>query len=263
MIQAVTTPQQQAEYRRRIAGKPYFESVLGTHLALFGAHSASGWMFYLLPGTAVLELRGGSGALCGGLPDDEDTREELQGFLRFLHVDCLRCEHPLPAAYANTWQSGKPLTLWTLPQGHALPPPKSPAGKWGLTLDTAPSMLPISRLVFPDSDAEAAEFYSTACTALAHGVGNCRALLHGRKPVCTVGCYEASPAECYMAAGVTDPAWRGRGLARWLIVSLANELAANRTVRFACFPELCDFYAQLGFLQIGKIQYYSTDWNTQ
>ena len=145
MIQAVTTPQQQAEYRRRIAGKPYFESVLGTHLALFGAHSASGWMFYLLPGTAVLELRGGSGALCGGLPDDEDTREELQGFLRFLHVDCLRCEHPLPAAYANTWQSGKPLTLWTLPQGHALPPPKSPAGKWGLTLDTAPSMLPISR----------------------------------------------------------------------------------------------------------------------
>ena len=49
-------------------------------------------------------------------------------------------------------------------------------------------MLPISRLVFPDSDAEADEFYSTACTALAHGVGNCRALLHGRKPVCTVGC---------------------------------------------------------------------------
>ena len=59
-------------------------------------------------------------------------------------------------------------------------------------LDKAPSMLPISRLVFPDSDAEADEFYSTACTALAHGVGNCRALLHGRKPVCTVGCYEAS-----------------------------------------------------------------------
>ena len=51
MIQAITTPQQQAEYRRRIAGKPYFESVLGTHLALFGAHPASGWMFYLLPGT--------------------------------------------------------------------------------------------------------------------------------------------------------------------------------------------------------------------
>ncbi len=60
-------------------------------------------------GTAVLELRGGSGALCGGLPDDEDTREELQGFLRFLHVDCLRCEHPLPAAYASVLPSPEDL----------------------------------------------------------------------------------------------------------------------------------------------------------
>ena len=65
MIQAVTTLEQQAQYRRRISGKPYFEAVLGTHLALFGAHPASGWMFYLLPGTAVLELRGGSGAQIG------------------------------------------------------------------------------------------------------------------------------------------------------------------------------------------------------
>ena len=263
MIQAVTTPQQQAEYRRRIASKPYFESVLGTHLALFGAHPASGWMFYLLPGTAVLELRGGSGALCGGLPDDEDTREELQGFLRFLHVDCLRCEHPLPAAYANTWQSGKPLTLWTLPQGHALPPPKPPAEEWGLTLDTAPSMLPISRLVFAESDAEADEFYSTACTALAHGYGTCRALLYNGKPVCTVGCYEQCAREAYMAAGVTAPEWRGRGLAGWLIASLANELAAEKDVCFLCLPHLREFYQRLGFVQNGMIQQYTTDWNTK
>ena len=45
MIQAVTTPEQQAEYRRRIGDKPYFGATLGTHLALFGAHPASGWMF--------------------------------------------------------------------------------------------------------------------------------------------------------------------------------------------------------------------------
>ena len=50
MIQSVTTPAQWAEFLRRIAGKPYFEAVLGTHLALFGAHPASGWVFYLLPG---------------------------------------------------------------------------------------------------------------------------------------------------------------------------------------------------------------------
>ena len=81
-------------------------------------------------------------------------------------------------------------------------------------------------------------------------------------PVCTVGCYEQSDTESYMAAGVTDPAWQGRGLARYLIVGLANELTAERAVRFACFPALCGFYAQLGFLQIGKIQHYTTDWNT-
>ena len=96
--------------------------------------------------------------------------------------------------------------------------------------------------------------------ALRHGIS--RALLHNGRPVCTVGCYEQSDTESYMAAGVTDPAWQGRGLARYLIVGLANELTAERTVRFACFPALCGFYAQLGFLQIGKIQHYTTDWNT-
>ena len=258
MIQSVSTPALQTEYLRRIAGKPYFAAVLGTHLRLFGQHPASGWSFYLLPGTAVLELRGGSAALCGTLPGGpagEDAREELAGFLRFLHIDTLRAEQPLTL---NGWQPAAPLTLWELPKGRTLPTPPAPPAE--LTLDKAPSMLPVSRLVFADSDAEADEFYSTACTALAHGVGACSALLHDRTPVCTVGCYEQSDAESYMAAGVTDPAWRGRGLARWLIVDLANELAADRTVRFACFPELCGFYEQLGFLQIGKIQHYITDW---
>lgn len=261
MIQAVTTPEQQAEYRRRIQGKPYFDVVLGTHLALFCSHPASGWMFYLLPGTAVLELRGGSGALCGTLPDDEDTQEELQGFLRFLHVDRLRCEHPLPAACANVWQQDDPLTLWNLPKGGVLPLPRPPATGWHLTLDTAPSMLPVSRLVFAESETEADEFYSIACTALAHGYGACHALLQGSKPVCTVGCYEQSECEAYMAAGVTAPDWRGKGLASWLIVSLANELAAKKDVCFLCLPHLCRFYQCLGFVQSGIIQQYTTDWN--
>ena len=75
-------------------------------------------------------------------------------------------------------------------------------------------------------------FYSTACTALAHGYGTCRALLYNGKPVCTVGCSEQSTREAYRAAGVTAPEWRGRGLAGWLIASLANELAAEKDVCF-------------------------------
>ena len=124
-------------------------------------------------------------------------------------------------------------------------------------------MLPISRLVFAESDAEADEFYSTACTALAHGYGTCRAVLDNGKPVCTVGCYEQSTREAYMAAGVTAPEWRGRGLAGWLIASLANELAAEKDVCFLCMPHLRGFYQRLGFVQNGMIQQYTTDWNTK
>ena len=230
MIQSVSTAELKTEYLRRLSGKPYFEAVLGTHLRLFGQHPASGWAFYLLPGTAVLELRGGSAVVCGALPGGsagEDAREELAGFLRFLCADRLRTEQPLALA---GWQPAAPLTLWALPQGCALPlPPAYPAE---LVRDTAPSMLPVSRLVFAENDAEADEFYSTACTALAHGVGVCH------------------------------PAWRGRGLARRLIVEMANALAADRTVRFACEQTLCGFYERLGFVQNGKINYYTTDWNT-
>ena len=261
MIQAVSTLTHQTEYLRRLSNKPYFSATLGTHLHLFGQHPASGWAFYLLPGSAVLELRGGSAVLCGELPageEGDDAREELRGFLQFLHADTLRTEHPL---LLDGWWLAAPLTLWELPKGQTLPLPPAPPAE--LVLDKAPSMLPVSRLVFAGSDAEADEFYSTACTALAHGVGACRALLYDGRPVCTVGCYEQSDAESYMAAGVTDPAWQGRGLARYLIIELANELASERAVRFACFPELCGFYAQLGFLQIGKIQHYTTDWNIQ
>ena len=244
MIQSVSIVEHKTEYLRRIANKPYFEAVLGTHLRLFGQHPASGWAFYLLPGTAVLELRGGSAVVCGALPGGsagEDACEELAGFLRFLCADRLRTEQPLALA---GWQPAAPLTLWELPQGSALPlPPAYPAE---LVRDTAPSMLPVSRLVFAENDAEADEFYSTACTALAHGVG-----------VCCQFCY------WYIPLHGRNPAWRGRGLARRLIVEMANTLAAERTVRFACEQTLCGFYEQLGFVQNGKINYYTTDWNMQ
>ena len=92
MIQAVTTPAQQAEFIRRIAGKPYFAATMGTHCALFSAHPASGWQFYLLPGQAALALRGGTATLCGALPAGEageEAVEELQGFLCFMGADRL------------------------------------------------------------------------------------------------------------------------------------------------------------------------------
>ena len=94
MITSATTPAQQAEFARRIAGKPYFAAVMGTALTLFGQKPGSGWSFYLLPGGA-LALRGGTATLCGALPD-ADTAEELQSFLQFVCTDRVLTEQPLP-----------------------------------------------------------------------------------------------------------------------------------------------------------------------
>ncbi len=250
MIQAVATPAHRAEFLRRIAGKPYFAATMGTRCTLFGAHPASGWRFYLLPGTAALALRGGTAVLCGALPGGargEKAAEELQGFLRFLGVDRLLAEPTPPPG----WRAEEPLLLWQLPQGQRLP--QQPAPPPGLTLDEHPAMGPVSRLAFPDSAEEQDAFYTAACTAIAHGVGCCRALLYGGAPVCTVGCYEQSETEAFLSAGVTDPAWRGKGLAGWLIVRLANDLAAARTVRFASAASLRPFYTRLGFALGGTI----------
>ena len=158
MIQSASTPEFQTEFLRRIAHKPYFESTLGTHLHLFGNHPASGWAFYLLPGSAVLELRGGSAVLCGALPGGEageDAREELTGFLRFLHADTLRTEHPLTLP---GWQPAAPLTLWELPKGRALPLP--PAPRWCCTPCLAqrqPSALPCTSCTARTSSTSAAQ----------------------------------------------------------------------------------------------------------
>lgn len=252
MITSATTPAQQAEFARRIAGKPYFAAVMGTALTLFGQKPGSGWSFYLLPGGA-LALRGGTATLCGALPD-ADTAEELQSFLQFVCTDRILTEQPLPFG-----TEALPLTLWRLPKGGVLPLPSAPPA--ALMLTEQPAMLPVSRLAFADK-AQADGFYSAACTAMAHGIGCCHALLQDGAPVCTVGCFSQSKTESYMSAGVTAPAWRGKGLAGWLIVRMANELAQQRDAVFACEQALNGWYRSLGFRQSGIIQQYITDWNT-
>ena len=258
MIQAVTTPTHRREFTRLLAGKPYFEATMGTACTLFGEHPASGWRFYLLPGTGALSLRGGTATLCGRLPAGpagEEAEEELQGFLRFLRVDRLISEPAAP----DGWQMTEPLLLWELPQGERLPLPPPPSQE--LYLETQPSMMPVSRLVFPHSTGEQEDFYSTACTALTHGMGVCYALMDEAKtPVCTVGSFARSTQEAYMSAGVTAPDWRGRGLAGWLIVRLANTLAVRHTVRFACVPALRTFYTRLGFHPCGELSQFIRKW---
>lgn len=255
MITAAATAQQQREFARRIAGKPYFDAYLGTSLALFGQKPGSGWQFYLLPGNAALALRGEAAYLCGALPEADD-REELASFLGFLGIARVLCESTEAAPLG--WQPAKPLYRYALGAGECLPLPPTPAEvcSGALRLERSPSMWQVSQLLFPESEEERAGFYSTACTSIAHGVGRCLALFRAEDgiPVCAVGAFERSDTEAYMAAGKTLPNWRGRGLAGWLIVQLAIELAAEGvTAAFLCEEQLCGFYNRLEFQQKGEV----------
>ena len=250
MICSVTGPAQRQEFDRRIAGRPYFEATMGTHCALFGAHPASGWQFCLLPGTAALALRGGTATVCGVLPEGEtgdDAREELAGFLRFLGVDRLVAA---PAPPARLARGGTAAAVGTSPGPRAAAAARPAAGTAaGGTAAHAAGEPP----GIPRKPGRTGGLLLPACTALAHGFGVCRTLWAGERPVCTVGCYEQSGGEAYLSAGVTAPDWRGRGLASWLIVGLADDLAAARTVRFACAPALGPFYDRLGFAEAGAL----------
>ena len=179
------------------------------------------------------------------------------GFLRFLHADTLRTEHPLTPARLAACRAADAVEL---PKGRALPLPPAPPAE--LVLTKAPSMLPVSRLVFAESDAEADEFYSRGLHGAGPRVGPA-ALLHNGRPVCTVGCYEQScDTESYMAAGVTDPAWQGRaGHGIW-IVGWRMSWPPNARCGSPASRRCAAFYAQLGFYKSAKfniilqIEYY-------
>ena len=126
MIQSASTSALRAEYLRRLADKPYFAVNLGTHLNLFGQHPASGWAFYLLPGSAVLELRGGSAVLCGELPGGRRGWRRPGGTAGFLADSST----PIRCAASIRWPltAGDPPRRWpcgTAP-GRTLPLPPAP-----------------------------------------------------------------------------------------------------------------------------------------
>ena len=257
MIRAVETQADADEFCRRIAGKPFFAPAMGNHLALFWGNHGSTEGFYLLPGNAALQTRGRSATLCGALPDP-GTVEELTAFFRFTGVERVTCEQPVP----HGWPLRRTLHHFGLAAGEQLPLPPTPPPIAGgrITLDRAPAMTAVSEQLFPDEQAEQARFYSVACTAIAHGIGRCYALRDaGGGIVTSVGCYDRWGGEAYMSAGETIAALRGQGLGGWLIVRLANELAAaGDRVSFLCEESRLHFYRRLGFIQNEEFNQYNT-----
>ncbi len=163
--------------------------------------------FYLLPGSAVLELRGGSAVLCGALPGAEAGRNCRAFWLSACDAVILRTEHPLTLP---GWQPAAPLTLWDAAQGPA--PCRCPAA--GALPDKAPSMLPVSRLVFAESDAEADEILLRGLHGAGPRAGHLPRAAAQRQTRLHGGLLRAERYRELHGRGVTDPAWQGRGLAR-------------------------------------------------
>lgn len=224
-----------------VAGKPYFQALLGRDAALWTGNPGAPSRLFTLPGGA-LALSGRSAQLCCDGTECPDW-EELALFLRFAGVERLTMNVKPPA----TWPLRRDLYLYTLTPGGHLPVPSLLPG---LYIDRSPSMQAISEELFPGEPEQQEHFYSESCTALNHGYARVLAVRDGAgEMICTVGAYAICNGEAYMAAGETRADLRGQGIGGHLIVTLANELAAEGyTVTFLCEEKRRHFYDRLGFV---------------
>lgn len=249
MITQLQTAAQRADFLAAIRGRPYFHALLGRDIALWADNPGAPSKLFALPG-AALAVSGPAAQLCGK-PEDW---EEVAAFLRFVGVERLTTDQPSTGA-ANL-PLRRALYLYTLAAGERLPMPPAPAG---CTLDREPSMGLVADFVFGQEPARRDAFYSEACTAVAHGMAQARAVRDAAgRAVCTVGAYAIYGGEAYMAMGETLEELRGQGIGGWAIAGLANELAdAGHTVTFLCEAKRRRFYTRLGFTECLKYyQYY-------
>lgn len=241
MIQAISDAVGKQMLLQAVAGKPYFRALLGRDAALWTDNPGAPTRLFTLPGGA-LALSGSSAQLCCNGTEQPDW-EELSLFLRFAGVERLTMNVQPP----ETWPLRRDLYLYTLAPGECLPvPPLLP----GLRIDRSPSMQTISEELFPGEPERQEHFYSESCTALNHSYARVLAVCDGAgEMICTVGAYAICNGEAYMAAGETRADLRGQGIGGHLIVTLANELAAEGyTVTFLCEDKRRHFYDRLGFV---------------
>lgn len=240
-IRLLHTQADKAAFAGAIAGKPFFQSLLGRDLQLWADNPGAATKLYVLP-RAALALSGRSAQLCGPVED----WEELTLFLRFAGVEKLLADRPAPLPLRDQ------LHLFGLGAGQSLPLAAPPAD---LTLDKAPSIGAVAEMAFPGAENAARRdaFYSETCTAVAHGLARVWALRSADGClVSMVGAYAMANGEAYLATGETVPERRGQGIGGWLIPALANALAAEGwQVTLLCEEKRCRFYTRLGFRPLG------------
>lgn len=240
MIQAVRTPAQKRHFQRCIQGYPALRTLLGQDLVLWADNPGAPVKLFVLAGGA-LAVEGRNAWLCGR-PAPPDGWEELRSFLRFVEVERLRTAAPAPA----DWPKETAICCFALPARGSLPLPPSPGG---VVLDRCLPVGAAADFLFGEKTPRRDDFYAATCPAAARGLARLWAARQADgKILCTVGAYAMQGGEAYMAMGQTLPERRGQGIGGWLIVSLANALAAEGwQVTFLCKPKRRRFYERLGF----------------
>ena len=225
-------PERCEEFLRRLGRTPFFSSVLAASFAV-NAGKNTGVRFFLADDAAAVSVSGDTALVCGEVRD----AEELDSFLAFSGVCCVRSSHAVPAGFAREEIN---LMTYTAPRTRAFPD--------GMRLDDMPRMAVLGASM-READPEMAsdDFISEACARRNRGLAQIFALEAQGEYAATAGVYALCDHEAYLGGVVTRPEFRGRGCAGALVLHAANRYAAGREVRLVCAPERRTFYESLGF----------------
>lgn len=239
MIQAVSNHAQKQRFLTAVRQEPLLHALMGRDLTLWADNPGAPVRLFV-SGQAALSLTDDY-AWLAGIPDDP---EELASFLRFAGVRCLHALSDL-----NGWPglelSGQDMPF-ALAAGGRLPQPPMPGG---YTLDDNVRVAEAAWLLFPVQSGYRDGFYSRTSTAVNHGLARLWGLRDATGALAAnMGADAMFEGHAYLSLLHTAPAYRRQGLGGWLVVAMANALAAaGWESSFFCEPHNLAFYRQLGF----------------
>lgn len=220
------------EFVRRLGCTPFFSSVMAASFAV-NAGKNTGVRFFLADDAAALSVSGENALVCGEVRD----AEELDSFLAFSGVRCVRSSHAVPSGFAREEIF---LMTYTQPQTREFPS--------GMRLEEMPRMTKLGESMrYTDGTMSSDDFIAEACARRNRGLAHIFALEAPDGYAATAGVYALCAHEAYLGGVVTREEYRGRGCAGALVLYAANRYAPGRAVRLICAPERRTFYESIGF----------------
>ncbi|MGD9560494.1 MAG: GNAT family N-acetyltransferase [Oscillospiraceae bacterium] len=230
MIRRLEGPADAGRFWALLKAEPFLGGRIATAFQCHQAHPAH-CGFFLAGQAGALAVQGDGALLCG-----HADAEELGLFLAFSGVLRFKSERVRPAGFA-------PQPQWLM--RYAGPTAPLPAPPFG-TLRTTPDLWRLAHAGLL-AGTDPADFYADACARRNRGLADILAFEVGGQSVATAGVYSLQPGSAYLTAVATHPAHRRRGLAAFLVGTLARRHAASRPVQLLCRPALRPLYEKIGF----------------